>query len=87
MRIRTFTIHPPRHPLLRALALILAVVLAVGLLVTGLLLGAAVIATTACVLLVRRWLQRRRARKAEADIIEGEFTVVSRGRTALPPTR
>ncbi len=87
MRIRTFSIRPPQHPVLRALALILAMVLAVGLLVTGLLLGAAVIATTACVLLVRRWLQRRRSRKAEAEIIEGEFTVVPRSRSALPPTR
>jgi membrane protein implicated in regulation of membrane protease activity len=82
MRIHESFIHLPRHPVLRALALIAGTVLLIWLVAFGVLVGAAVAALAASTMLVRRWWRRRGGRRAEPDIIEGEFTVVPR--TALP---
>lgn len=85
MRAASLFINLPRHPLLRALALIIGAVLLAGLVAAGLLIGATVVAVTALVLLVRRWLNGRSRRHADPTIIEGEFTVVPpRARTSLP---
>lgn len=86
MRIRTFSLHLPRHPLLRALMVLCGAVLLVGLVTVGFLIGAAVLAVAAMTVLVRRWLHSPRRAPRDPDIIEGEFTVVSRPRTALPHT-
>ncbi|MGH8146647.1 MAG: hypothetical protein ACREPY_09965 [Rhodanobacteraceae bacterium] len=86
MRIRTFSFHPPRHPLLRALMLLCGVVVLVGLATVGFLIGAAVLAVAAVTMLVRRWLHAARHKVGESDVLEGEFTVVSRPRAALPRT-
>lgn len=82
MRIDKSFMYLPRHPLLRALVLVAATVLLVGLLAMGLLIGAAVVATAALTMLVRRWLNGRR-RRADPGVIEGEFTVIST-RESLP---
>jgi hypothetical protein len=84
MRMRTFSFHPPRHPLLRALLLLCGMVLLVGLVTVGFVVGVAVLAVAVVTLLMRRWLHSRRRAPRDPDIIEGEFTVVSRPRAALP---
>jgi hypothetical protein len=84
MRIRTFTIRPPRNPLLRALALLAGAVITAVLVTLGLLVGAMVIAGATVALLVRRWFGRKPARESDPSIIEGEFTVVSPRRANLP---
>lgn len=86
MRIRTFSFHLPRQPLLRALLLIGGVVLLVGLATLGLLIGAAVVAIAAVTMLVRHALHAATHKAAEADVIEGEFTVIPRPRAPLPRT-
>jgi hypothetical protein len=86
MRIRTLSFRLPRHPLLRVLMLLCGVVLLVGLVTVGFLVGAAVLAVATVTMLVRRWLHSHRRAPRNPDIIEGEFTVVPRPRTALPRT-
>lgn len=82
MRIRTFSIRPPRHPVLRVFALLAAAVVTAGLFVVGLFIGAAVLLAAGGSLLWRRW--RREPRPAQdPSIIEGEFTVVSPPRVPL----
>jgi len=83
MRIDNFFIKLPRHPLLRALTVIAGTVLLIGLAAMGLLVGAAIIVVTALTVLVRGWLRSRGRRRADPDVIEGEFTVMPRG--TLPP--
>ena len=86
MRIDNFFIKLPRYPLLRALMMIAATVLLIGLAAMGLLVGAAVIVTTALTVLVRGWLRSRGRRSADPGVIEGEFTVVPPvPRGTLPP--
>ncbi|MGN6192877.1 MAG: hypothetical protein ACTHM4_12130 [Rhodanobacteraceae bacterium] len=86
MRIDNFFIKLPRYPLLRALMVIAATVLLIGLAAMGLLVGAAVIVTTALTVLVRGWLRSRGRRSADPGVIEGEFTVVPPApRGTLPP--
>lgn len=85
MRAANPFIKLSRHPLLRVLGLIIGAVLLAGLVATGLLIGATVVAVTALVLLVRRWLHGRGRRPADPATIEGEFTVMSpRPRASLP---
>ncbi|HET7932228.1 MAG TPA: hypothetical protein VFL63_12685 [Rhodanobacteraceae bacterium] len=84
MRIRTFTIQPPRNPLLRALALVAGAVITAALLVLGLIVGAVVVTGAAAALLVRRWFGHKPAAASDDSIIEGEYTVVSPRRTGLP---
>ncbi|HET7563079.1 MAG TPA: hypothetical protein VFJ87_11945 [Rhodanobacteraceae bacterium] len=84
MRIRTFTIQPPRHPLLRALALLAGALITAALVTLGLIVGAVVVTGAAVTLLVRRWLGRKPAQKSDPSIIEGEYTVVSPSRATLP---
>ncbi|MGH8126141.1 MAG: hypothetical protein ACREPK_09895 [Rhodanobacteraceae bacterium] len=67
----------PRNPLMRALVLIAGVVLLAGLMAMGLLIGAIVVTGATVAMLVRRWLGGRRRRRADPNIIEGEFTIVS----------
>lgn len=85
MRAANLYVSLPRHPLLRALVLLVGAVLLAGLVTAGLLIGAAAVAVTVLVLLVRRWLHGRRQRRGDPSIIEGEFTVVPpRPRDSLP---
>lgn len=84
MRIRTFSIRPPRHPLLRILALAAAAVVTAGLLLVGLVTGAAVLLAAGVAMACRRLLQRAPRKADDPGIIEGEFTVLHRPRTALP---
>lgn len=84
MRYRTFTLRPPRHPLLRALAALAAAVVAAGLFIVGSMAAAAVLLAAGGSLLVRRWRQRGNARAHAPAVIEGEYTVVSPARTMLP---
>ncbi|MBS0381294.1 MAG: hypothetical protein JSR56_02575 [Proteobacteria bacterium] len=85
MRVTSLYLSLPRHPLLRALAVLAGVLLLAGLVAAGLLLGAAVVAVTALVLLIRRWLPGSRQQRVDPTIIEGEFTVVPpRPRASLP---
>jgi membrane protein implicated in regulation of membrane protease activity len=85
MRARFVYPPLPRHPLLRALAVVGVAIVLAALVAAGLVIGAFVLATTAVVLAVRRWLTRRAPRAADPSIIEGEFTVVSpRSRVGLP---
>ena len=92
MRIDKLFINLPRHPLWRAFAVIAGSVLLIGLITLGLLIGVAGIAVAALTMLIRGWRIRgwrtgRRRRRADSNVIEGEFTVVSpRPRVSLPRT-
>lgn len=77
MRIDKLFINLPRHPLWRALAVIAGSVLLIGLITLGLLIGVAGIAVAALTMLIRGWRTGRRRRRADSNVIEGEFTVVS----------
>ncbi|HJR13028.1 MAG TPA: hypothetical protein VJ833_03940 [Rhodanobacteraceae bacterium] len=86
MRFDKSFIYLPRHPLLRGVVLFAGILLLIGFLAMGLLIGAAVIIAAALTMLVRRWLNGRSRRRADADVIEGEFTVIPPGPgAALPP--
>lgn len=70
----------PRHPLLRTLLLAAGAVILAGLLFFGLVAGLALAVVGALVLLVRRLLPRKAARRGRDGVIEGEFRVVDRAR-------
>lgn len=84
VRVRTFTIRPPRNPLLRVLTFAASAVFAAGFLLLGLLAGAVALAGAAAWLLVRTWRTRGHHPPADRGVIEGEYTVVTRPRAALP---
>ncbi|HEX7325116.1 MAG TPA: hypothetical protein VF292_07165 [Rhodanobacteraceae bacterium] len=78
----------PRNPLLRGLLLAFGVIVVVGLLTVGFVVGIAALAVAIVALTVRRWRLKRAARAADAEIIEGEFTVVDpQQRARLPEPR
>jgi hypothetical protein len=70
-----------RHPALRVLASLAAVALVVMLAAAGFVIGVATLVVLAAIAGWRRWRQRR---ASAATIIEGEFAVIPRRRTALP---
>lgn len=78
MRAQTVFVQLPRHPLLRLLVLAGGAILLAGLIAMSLIVGTAALAGAATWLLVRRWIGRRKRRRGDPSIIEGEFTVVSR---------
>lgn len=84
MRVNYVLPTLPRHPLLRALILAGVAVAVIGLVTVGLAVGAVVLAAAAVVLVIRRWLARRTARKGDPSIIEGEYTVVETRPSQLP---
>ena len=90
MRVVFSSLDPPRflprNPLLRALAIAVGVLVLAGLLFFGLVAGLALLAIGAIALLLRRLFPRRRpARREDAGIIDGEFSVVEpHPRAALP---
>lgn len=86
VRFQTFTIRPPRNPVLRALAAIAGIIITAGIFIVGLIVGTAVLVGAAVMLLARRWLNRGRGSRPrpDNDIIEGEYTVVPRARAGLP---
>jgi hypothetical protein len=90
MRPFSFTLRPPRHPLLRA-ALALT-----GLFLLGFfaMFGLAIAAVVLIGFGVRRLLQPRadvqsvsqqKARRADPGVIEGEYSVVRKSQAGLSP--
>ncbi|MGH8190772.1 MAG: hypothetical protein ACREP2_04935 [Rhodanobacteraceae bacterium] len=85
MRAQAFYLLLPRHPLLRTLVLAAGMLVLAVLVAVGLVVGALALVVAPAWLLARRRLVRAKPRRADPNIIEGEFRVVpDRPPDALP---